>query len=102
MKEFDVPLKKYYWTQKWCVDVKNIDSYKNINGRCTLQISEGHTQDISKFRYHLWEPIWYFKKCKAPETSWQLENVCDLHTPLYMKCDTTLRHRRKNQSKSLD
>ena len=22
--------------------------------------SSGHTPDISKFRFHIWEPIWYF------------------------------------------
>ena len=45
--------------------------YKNINGRCPLEISEGHTQDISKFWFNSWEPIWYFKNCKAPENLWQ-------------------------------
>ena len=73
MREFDVPLKEHDWAQKCCVDVKNIDSSKNLNGRCPLEISEGHTQDISTFIFHLWEPIWYFKNCKAPENPWQPE-----------------------------
>ena len=69
--EFDVPLKEHDWGQKWCVDVQNIAYSKNLNGRCLLEISEGHTQDISKFRFHLCEPIFYFKKFKAPEKYWQ-------------------------------
>ena len=53
--------------------MQNIDSSKNLNLRCPLEISEGHTQEISKFRFHLWEPIWCFKKSKAPENHWQPE-----------------------------
>ena len=60
---FDVPLVKYHWAHNWFVDVKNIASSNNINGRCLLEVSEGHTQDILKFIFHLWEPIWYFEKC---------------------------------------
>ena len=67
MTPFDVPLKEHDWEQKWCVDVKNIASSKNLNGRCLLEISEVHTQEISKFSFHFWETIWYFKKCKATE-----------------------------------
>ena len=66
MRLFDVPLEDHDWVEKWCVDMHNIASSKNLSGRCPLEISKGHTQDISKFRFHLWEPIWYFKKCKAP------------------------------------
>ena len=43
MREFDVQLKEQDWAQKWCVDVHNIDSSKNIKGRCALEKSEGHT-----------------------------------------------------------
>ena len=73
MRAFDFPLKEHDWAQKWCADVHNIDSSEKINGSCSLKICEGHTQDISKFRFHLWEPMWYFKKCKAPENSWKPE-----------------------------
>ena len=46
MREFDIPLKERDWSQKWCVDVQNIASFKKLNGRFPLEISEGHTQDI--------------------------------------------------------
>ena len=45
----------------------NIASYKKINRRCSLEISELNTQDISKFISHLWETIWYFRKCNIQE-----------------------------------
>ena len=60
MREFDIPLKERDWSQKWCVDVQNIASFKKLNGRFPLEISEGHTQDILKFKFHLWGTIWCF------------------------------------------
>ena len=57
MRAFGVPPKEHNWSHKWCVDVHNIAPSKNLNGRCALEISEGYTQEISKFRFHLWEPI---------------------------------------------
>ena len=71
MKYFDVPLTENDWDHKWYVDVHNIVSSKNLNGGYPLEISEGHTQDNSKFKFYLWEPICYFKKCKAPENPWK-------------------------------
>ena len=73
IRAFDIPLKKHDWSQKQCVDVHNIDYSKNINGRCLLEMSEGNTQENLKFGFHLWEPIWYFNNCKAPENHWQTE-----------------------------
>ena len=75
MREFDVPLKEHNWAHKWCVDVHNIASSKNFNGSFPPAISEGHTRDISKYIFHLWEPIWYFKHSKAPENPRQPE-IC--------------------------
>ena len=67
MKYFDVPLTENDWDHKWYVDVHNIYSSKKINDMCPLEISEGHTQGISRLRYRFWETIWYFKECKDPE-----------------------------------
>ena len=71
MTAFDVPFKEQYGAQIWCVDVKNMDSSKKLNWRCLIENREGNTQDISIFISYLWEPIWYFNKCKAPEYYWQ-------------------------------
>ena len=43
---FDVPLKEQHWAHKWRVDVHNVDYSKNLNVKFTLEISEGHTQDV--------------------------------------------------------
>ena len=43
MINFDVPLKEHGWSHEWCVDKHNVDSSKKLNGRCSLEISEGHT-----------------------------------------------------------
>ena len=66
MRWFGVPLAEHYWVNKWCVDVHNIDSHKYFSGKFPLEIIEGHNKDLSKFIFNLWEPIWYFKKCKSP------------------------------------
>ena len=36
-----------------------------------MEISSGHTPDISKFRFHIWEPVWYFEPTKSPIDSWK-------------------------------
>ena len=57
--------------KKWCVYVHNIASYKKLDWRSTLEVSEGFTQDIPKFCFHIREKMFYFKKVKAPENIWQ-------------------------------
>ena len=71
MRKFDVPLKEHDWEKKLCVGVNNIASSKKFNGRLPLEISKEHTQDISKFRFNLWDPTWYFKNSKDLEKLWQ-------------------------------
>ena len=57
MMTFDVSPIEHYRSQKWCVDVHTIYYSKKLSVSFSLEISEGHTQDISKFRFHLLEPI---------------------------------------------
>eukprot|EP00957_Ditylum_brightwellii_P187308 14265303-Ditylum_brightwellii.AAC.2 len=68
-RKFNVPLKEHNWVQKWCADVHNITLSRNLDWKSPMDVAVGHTQDISDFRFHMWEPILYFKKCKAPEDS---------------------------------
>eukprot|EP00957_Ditylum_brightwellii_P022949 1731998-Ditylum_brightwellii.AAC.1 len=44
----------------------NIAAPKKLEWKSPMEVSEGHTQDISEFRFHIWEPVWYYKKYKAP------------------------------------
>ena len=71
MREFDIPLAKLDWVQRWCCDVHNILAIRGKDWRTPLEISSGHTPDISKFRFHIWEPVWYFEPTKSPIDSWK-------------------------------
>ena len=57
MRKLRVPLKEYEWVQKWYVDVHNIASSTKLDYRNPLEIIEGFTHEISKFCFHIWEPI---------------------------------------------
>ena len=49
MKAFNVPLGEHDWAQKWCCDCHNAAASKRVDWHAPLTISEGHTNDISKF-----------------------------------------------------
>ncbi len=55
MRKFNVPLKEHDWVQKWCVDVHNIASSRKLDWKSLLDCAVGHTQNISTFRFHMWE-----------------------------------------------
>ena len=44
---------------------------EKLGWKSPLVASSGNTQDTSKFRFHIWEPILYFKPCKASENPWK-------------------------------
>eukprot|EP00957_Ditylum_brightwellii_P126186 9620825-Ditylum_brightwellii.AAC.1 len=71
MTKFNVPLKEHDWVKKWRVDVHNIVLSRKLDWKSQLDFAVGHTQDISGFRFRMWEPIWYYEKCKAPEDPWK-------------------------------
>ena len=47
--KFKVPLKENDWVQNFCVDVHNLALSKILEWISPLEVSEGFTQDISKF-----------------------------------------------------
>eukprot|EP00957_Ditylum_brightwellii_P164406 12516542-Ditylum_brightwellii.AAC.1 len=57
MRKFNMPLKEHDWIQKWCVDVHNIASSGKLDWKSPLDFAVGHMQDISSFKFHMWEPI---------------------------------------------
>jgi hypothetical protein len=71
MREFRVPLTEHDWAQKWCCDVHNAASSRKLNWLSPNTVADGHTCDISKFRFHIWEPIWYYEASKAPQSPWR-------------------------------
>lgn len=71
-RAFHVPPQYHNWTQKWCCDCHNIASNRQLGWLSPDSIHFGHTPDISPFRFHLWEPIWYFEKgAKMPIDTWK-------------------------------
>eukprot|EP00980_Cylindrotheca_fusiformis_P010182 scaffold2267_cov92-Cylindrotheca_fusiformis.AAC.1 len=71
-RAFKVPHKYHNWTQRWCCDVHNIAANRKLGWRSPNEVHHGYTPDISTFRFHIWEPIWYFeKRAKAPIDSWK-------------------------------
>ena len=70
LRTFNAPLSKHDWAQKWCCDVHNIAANRKLKWRSPLEISEGNTPDISMFRFHFWEPIWYYDpRTKQPKNN---------------------------------
>ena len=71
MREFKIPMRKHDWVQKWCCDVHNVLSNRGLKWTTPMEVSLGYTPDISVFRYHVWEPIWYFD----PDVKQPLDNL---------------------------
>jgi hypothetical protein len=70
MRAFDVPLSRHHWAQKWCCDVHNVAANRKLDWRSAKERKTGYTPDISMFRFHLWEPIWYYEPhTKQPSNS---------------------------------
>jgi hypothetical protein len=69
--------------------------------RCPDEIHHGYTQDISPFRFHMWEPIWYMEKHeKAPPPI-----GCDvmyITTPLLLPIMVLVRDFNKTYIESID
>ncbi|MGH7954918.1 MAG: hypothetical protein ACREOZ_03065 [Gloeomargaritales cyanobacterium] len=60
LRQFKAPLGKHDWCQKYCCDVHNIASNRTLGWRTPIEVNTGRTPDISMYRFHFWEPIWYF------------------------------------------
>jgi hypothetical protein len=67
MRAFNVPLSRHDYVQKWCCDVHNILANRKLGWRSPIERNEGSTPDISRFRFHMWEPIWYYEPSKQPK-----------------------------------
>ena len=71
MHEFNAPLQFHDWCQRWCCAVHNIAASRKLNWLSPRTIVDGYTPDISPFRFHFWEPIWYYQPGqKSPKSSW--------------------------------
>ena len=71
MRQFNAPLNEHDWAQKWCTEVHNCSASRKLGWKSPNEISEGYTQDISKFWFHFYEPMWYYQRRKSPEDPWK-------------------------------
>ena len=72
MAEFGAPLSRHSWCQKWCVDIRNHLASSKLNWRTPKEKLTGNTPDISVFRFHFWEPIWFYNpQIKTPRNRMQ-------------------------------
>lgn len=67
--EFKIPFKYNDWVAKWCCDVHNVAASRALNWQSPNTIADGYTCDISAFRFHVWEPIWYYDHTTKPPLS---------------------------------
>ena len=61
MRAFNVPLQYHDWVQKWVCECHNHTANRTLNWSVPESKRLGYTPDISRFRFHVWEPIWYFE-----------------------------------------
>jgi hypothetical protein len=70
VRKFNVPLSCHHWAQKWCCDLHNVSANRKLDWCSANERKTGYTPDILMFRFHLWEPIWYYElRTKQPENS---------------------------------
>lgn len=68
LRNTGAPLVEHDWCQLYCVQIHNHLACRRNNNATPLQLSEGSTPDVSKFRFYFWEPIWYHDpSTKQPE-----------------------------------
>jgi hypothetical protein len=60
LRQFNAPLSLSHWCMLWCCQVNNHTSRRSLNHKTPEEVSTGRTPDISKFRFHFYEPLWYF------------------------------------------
>jgi hypothetical protein len=60
----------------WCfcmifiVDCLNHSAQKELGYQTSMEKMYGHTPDISMFRFHFWEPVWYYEPtAKYPKSN---------------------------------
>jgi hypothetical protein len=61
LRTFNAPVELSNWCLLWCCQVNNHVSRRSLNYRTPEEVSTGRTPDISKFRFHFYEPLWFFE-----------------------------------------
>ena len=67
LRQSQAPIGLCNWVALYCCQINNHMSRRSLKFRTPMEISTGHTPDISKFRFYFYEPLWYFEpKIKLP------------------------------------
>ena len=72
MEKYNVPLSRHGWCQLHCVDIRNHLASRKLGWRTPNEKLTGDTPDISKFRFHFWQPVEYHDPMvKQPASGWK-------------------------------
>ena len=70
LRQSRAPVELCNWTAMYCCQINNHVSRRSLKYKTPMEISNGHTPDISMFRFHFYEPLWYFDpKIKLPRSN---------------------------------
>ena len=100
MRKFDILLKEHNWEHKWCVDVCNIASYKISMEGVHLKLVKDIPRTLQNSYFICGSLFDISRSVRLQKILGNNQYGWGFHTPLEMKCDTTLRQRIKIQSTS--
>ena len=70
LRQSRAPRELCHWATIYCCQINNHVSRRSLGFRTPMEVSTGHTPDISKFRFHFYEPLWFFEpKMKLPKSN---------------------------------
>ena len=70
LRQSCAPMELCNWTAMYCCQINNHVSRRSLKYKTPMEISTGHTPDISMFRFYFYEPLWYFApKIKLPRAN---------------------------------
>ena len=70
LRMFNAPVNLSNWCMMYCTQINNVCARKSLKYRTPLEVSTGNTPDISHFRFHFYEPLWYFAPdIKTPQSN---------------------------------
>ena len=57
IRQCSMPCTQHHWDKHWCVEIRNVLASKKLMWRSLHEVWRECTLDISKFRFHIWEPM---------------------------------------------
>ena len=67
LRQSKAPIELCNWTAIYCAQINNHVSWRSLKYKTPMEVSIGHTPDISMFKFHFYKPLWYYEpKIKLP------------------------------------